>query len=419
MHNIIKETDVWNIVKETLNHVDKRLTGHGERVAYIAYKMLQFREEHTKNELYNILMVCLLHDIGAYKTEEIDRMVEFETNTIWEHSIYGYLFLDRLSPIKECAEVILYHHVNYTDYEKLPRPVSCMETALLLKLADRIDIMLENGINPTDNTQLIDSGGCAFFPGNVDWFLSADKALHIVDRLKSGEYDAELRQVIDSIHFTEEETHKYLQMLAFSIDFRSQHMVLHTITTNSISMAVAELLGFNEEEMTKIYFGSLLHDLGKVAISVDLLDKPDKLTDEETKIMRRHVEISEEILENYVHPDVCRIAARHHEKLDSSGYPRGLMGEQLSQSERIVAIADIISALIRKRSYKEAFPLSVIRQILEDLRDSNQTCPKITNLILDNFDRILEVSDIRSKEILELYQGITDEYARLLNIFKS
>ena len=60
-----------------------------------------------------VLVLCLLHDIGAYKTDEIDRMMEFESQTVWEHSIYGALYLKRLSPLSGGAEGVLYHHVGF------------------------------------------------------------------------------------------------------------------------------------------------------------------------------------------------------------------------------------------------------------------------------------------------------------------
>ena len=86
-------------VKRTLNKVDPRLVEHGERVAYIALKILEEAEGEISHEmLKNVLLVCLIHDIGAYKTEEIDCIVEFESRNVWEHSIYGSLFLKMFSP---------------------------------------------------------------------------------------------------------------------------------------------------------------------------------------------------------------------------------------------------------------------------------------------------------------------------------
>ena len=82
----IRSKNIWGIVKRTLNKVDPRLVEHGERVAYIALKILEEAEGEISHEmLKNVLLVCLIHDIGAYKTEEIDCIVEFESRNVWEH----------------------------------------------------------------------------------------------------------------------------------------------------------------------------------------------------------------------------------------------------------------------------------------------------------------------------------------------
>ena len=84
--------DLINIARRAFNLVDPRLIGHGARVSYLVFQMLKEDGTYTPSEMRNLLILAALHDIGAYKTEEIDRMVEFETKEVWNHSIYGYLF---------------------------------------------------------------------------------------------------------------------------------------------------------------------------------------------------------------------------------------------------------------------------------------------------------------------------------------
>ena len=105
-----------------------------------------------------------------------------------------------------------------------------------------------------------------------------------------------------------------------------------------------------------LYYGSLLHDIGKIVIPLSILEAPRRLTDEEMRIMKAHVVITGKILEGIMDERIVNVAYRHHEKLDGTGYPQGLRAEDLSQLERIVAVGDILSALYSKRSYKDSFP---------------------------------------------------------------
>ena len=127
------------------------------------------------------------------------------------------------------------------------------------------------------------------------------------------------------------------------------------MTTTSISYELAKRMGLKGRALSDIYFGSLLHDLGKIGIPVEILEFPGKLSPQAMRIMRTHVELTGLILGPDVEEKIRKIAMRHHEKLDGSGYPLGLTAMDLSLEERIVAVADIVSALAGTRSYKEAF----------------------------------------------------------------
>ena len=106
-----------------------------------------------------------------------------------------------------------------------------------------------------------------------------------------------------------------------------------------------------------------MHDVGKIGIPLSILEKPGKLDDEEMKVMRTHVELTEDILEGCIEPVLLQAAARHHEKLDGSGYPRGHAAE-LSMPDRIIAVADIVSARWATRSYKKAYPKEKVLELL-------------------------------------------------------
>ncbi|MEI3229848.1 MAG: HD domain-containing protein [Gordonibacter pamelaeae] len=127
------------MIQRALNCVDSRLVDHGLRVGAIMDAMLEAAGWEPARRRDACLM-ALMHDIGAYRTEEIDRLVEFESCDVWEHSFYGYLFFKELSPLAGYAEVVLYHHMPdrlFTDQDPAVRFL-----AQVLQVADRVDMLL-------------------------------------------------------------------------------------------------------------------------------------------------------------------------------------------------------------------------------------------------------------------------------------
>ncbi len=120
----------------------------------------------------------------------------------------------------------------------------------------------------------------------------------------------------------------------------------------------AHARGLRGDELKQLTMAGFLHDAGKACIPLAILDKPGKLDDIETQIMRTHPEHSREILlrESGLSRDIVEMAVHHHEKLDGTGYPDGLKGAELSDLVRLTAIADVYSALTEERAYKPALP---------------------------------------------------------------
>ncbi len=112
-------------------------------MSYIVFQMLRETGRFTKEELRNICFVAQLHDVGAYKTEEISRMLQFETKDVWDHSFYGYLFIRYFSPLKDFAPAVLLHHLNWDFLEKQSGLDPLMkDLGQLIHIADRIDVLM-------------------------------------------------------------------------------------------------------------------------------------------------------------------------------------------------------------------------------------------------------------------------------------
>ncbi|MBA4379653.1 MAG: hypothetical protein C0393_03025 [Anaerolinea sp.] len=142
-----------------------------------------------------------------------------------------------------------------------------------------------------------------------------------------------------------------------ALDLRDKETEGHSQRVTEMTMQLARLLGIGEAELVHVRRGALLHDIGKMGIPDAILLKPDKLSDEEWVIMRRHPQFAFDMLSPvaYLRP-ALDIPYCHHEKWDGSGYPRGLKSEQIPLAARIFAVVDVYDALTSDRPYRAAWP---------------------------------------------------------------
>ena len=147
--------------------------------------------------------------------------------------------------------------------------------------------------------------------------------------------------------------------LATAADSKDEITGNHVYRIQRFSEALALKMGLGEKLAVEIGYSSIMHDVGKLSIPDEILKKPGKLTAEEFTIMKTHTTHAERILPKKDFYAMARIVARsHHEKWDGSGYPDGLKGENIPLPARIVAVADAFDAMISRRQYKEAWPMS-------------------------------------------------------------
>ena len=356
--------NVIAIIQKTLNSIDDKLINHGEQVAYIMLCLLKEHGGYSKEEILRICTVSIFHDIGAYKTAERDTLLELDYSTPNDHSVYGSLFIKYFSPLGEFSNVILGHHLFVQDLANVS-VVDIPNEALLLGLCDYVSI-INLTLGHVNESYLL-SRKDRYFPEHIALFIKANKKYNFTQKLNSGSYIEELYDFLGNRLVTRDEIISYARMLTYSIDFRSEHTVRHTILVEAISFQLAKLCGFDDEKLTKIKIAAALHDIGKMSIPIEILEKPGKLTSDEFEIMKRHCIIGYNILSDLNIDDIRDIASFHHEKLDGSGYPFGLKAKDLCTEARIVAISDILSALIGSRSYKESFPKEKTISILKNM----------------------------------------------------
>jgi putative nucleotidyltransferase with HDIG domain len=408
--DFIHNDQMINIMQSTLNHVDPRLMNHGKRVSYMMFRVLKPQNRYSDRELRDIGLLAILHDIGAYKTEEIDRIVLFETTDVWEHSVYGFLFLQYFSPLRRLAPVVLYHHANCEQARGIDPALR--ELAQLLSLCDRADMFLQGGRTREDFYRHLEARrGVLFDADAIERFQAADIAFATFGA--DLEADGAFAALLESPPFTEAEIAAYIDMVIYSIEFRSNQTVIHTISVASITDTLAEFLGADAETRKRIHAAAMLHDIGKITTPTRILESNARLNDAEMALMRAHVTATESILHGHIDEDIVNMAARHHEKLNGAGYPKALRAEDLSVYDRLVAVADIFGALCYARSYKDAFPKEKVVSLMRGMSAQGLLDPELVALALERYEEIIERANAAARPIEEAYHALQKEYEEL------
>jgi HD-GYP domain-containing protein (c-di-GMP phosphodiesterase class II) len=161
----------------------------------------------------------------------------------------------------------------------------------------------------------------------------------------------------------------------------------HTERVAEVAVGLARRLGYRDEELEAIEIGALLHDIGKIGVPGQVLRKNGPLTDDEWELVKKHPLISDYILSELdLHPFVRQCARSSHERIDGTGYPEGLSGEEIPLPARIVFVADALDALTSTRPYRPARPmLAALAEIRAHA--GTQFCPKVVKALEEMWRR--------------------------------
>ena len=400
------EKSIIRVIENALNHVDIRLMNHGRRVSYLTYRLMRRLGEDDPEKLKQAALIGLLHDIGAYKTEEINDMVRFESNHAWDHAIYSYLFFKYFSPVAKSAPAILFHHANCNEISYLDPPLRRL--AQCLCVADRADILSLTGhvsgkvfsqhFHTRRGTMFDAAVLDAFFRDGWEELLEGGAGDETFLRLLYGGWDD--NAIINA----------FCRMIVFAIDFRSPQTVAHTVASTCVSEYLGTCVDLDAEEKKHLRLSAMLHDVGKIGMPPAILEKPHKLTGDEMAIMKQHVTLTRTILDGFFDECALRLATRHHERLDGSGYPHGMTADELTTGQRLVAVADIFSALTSMRSYKDAFPQEKVVAILREMAGAGLIDTTITEVAVREYDVIMAAVTAASVPILESFWALYAEY---------
>ncbi|HBL84792.1 MAG: hypothetical protein A2Y17_01625 [Clostridiales bacterium GWF2_38_85] len=392
----IKLYDFLLCISKAQDLVSHKLNNHQQMVAYLSYKLVE-QLDLSSVACQRIFMAGLVHDIGSLSSNEKLEIVEAETPNINSHAFRGAKLIDCFKPTQEISDMIRYHHIPWEN----GKGRYCKDNEIpleshILHLADRVCVKIKPAENilvqiPQVIAEIKQNAGIQFNPGAVAalemlaqkesvWLdlISKNPADTLPDVLAAESFILGINDIID-----------LSQMFSQIIDFRSKFTARHSAGVANTAKMLAELVGFSPYECKLMLVAGHLHDIGKLAISNDILEKPGKLDDSETKIMRTHTYYTYRLLEPINEFKVINEwASFHHERLDGNGYPFHLNDSYLSYGSRIMAVADVFTAITENRPYRVGMEDSKAMKVLKNMVTDKALDRNVTEILLDNFTEI-------------------------------
>ena len=349
---------------------------HGKRVAKIAREsaiLLGLPE----SRLDKLVCAGLLHDVGVSSTAAHRRLVhEAQSGDRHVHCERGYELLQPFAHLSLLANAVRYHHTPWAELPSDLDEADAVDSNLIL-LADRVDsLLLREGLaNPLMHRECICDeigtlAGRELAPELVRAFLGAAASeafwIALVPRHVKAWLDelplASWQVTIDFPRF------RHVARLVSSIvDAKSPFTAAHSLGVTQLARHLAGRMGFPEDALARVEIAGLMHDVGKLCVPDEIVEKPARLTPVEFSVMERHSFETYQILRHVPGLEtIAEWAAFHHEALNGHGYPFRHKGGRLSMEARIVAVADVFQALAQERPYRGAQPAGEISGILGD-----------------------------------------------------
>ncbi|ACF13915.1 metal dependent phosphohydrolase [Chloroherpeton thalassium ATCC 35110] len=370
---------------------------HGKRVGYMAMQCAAKLELEVldANDAFEI---GLLHDCGVSSSRVHRALVEqHDWPDSQVHCQIGYKLLKDFPPLAHMALPILYHHTYWNELSSLDLPAKTKLFANLIHLVDRVDAFsaghLGNGIllNVRHAREFIEAGrGICFSPVLVDAFMDASSTQAFwltMEERHLMNYITDLDKHYQSHHtlISLDELEQLARLFSRIIDAKSQFTVAHSIGVAHLSCYLAKLCGLSKENSKKIEAAALLHDIGKLHVPDEILEKPGPLNAQERAIIEQHSFETYEILRRISGiEDIAKWAAFHHETVSGNGYPFRAHIEELDIEARIIAVADIFQALAQDRPYREGLALKEILRIMNALVEKGNLDESLVALVNEN-----------------------------------
>lgn len=376
-------------------------TNHSKRIAFLSVFIA--RELHLHDEeVFDLASLAIMHDNGASlkilhdnlsgtAKEKLNIMESRKEHcTIGDDNLRDFPFFT--TPIN----VILYHHEKHDGsgfFGKKENEIPLF--AQIIALADSLDLKfdLRKGTQIMGNAEeFVRNHRETFFsPAVADAFLEASECARLWNGFQDSNIDLYLAESVPrfSNAMSYEEIRELTKILSRIIDAKSKYTHEHSAGLSSKMAIMADYYHIDSTTKHKLMIASDLHDLGKLIISNEILDKPGRLTGIEYDEIMRHPTITRICLENVSgFEDIAKWAGNHHERLNGTGYPNGLFAEDLDFNSRLLTALDVFQALREERPYRASMDHQKAIGVMREMVDSGDLDPQIVQDIDSVFEKL-------------------------------
>ena len=384
-------------VSDAIDLSSEALCLHQLRTTYIAWQLA--KEAVLPHEACKrVYIASLFHDIGALDPRQKVLLHNFETKDVEPHSILGAVLFSSIWLLAPAAPIVRHHHTPWSYWRARGARLEdeFVLESQLVNLADFVERSINRKQHIFHQTKRIieqvrSLSGEEFHPEVVDIFENVARCEAFwFDIVNPRIYSLLLKQ--GPLEKVEIEFDSLVRLTGFFrkiIDFRSPFTATHSAGVAATAVMLSKFLRFTEREITLIEIAANLHDLGKLAVPSEILEKPGRLTPEEFAVIKQHPYYTFVILNSIEGLEqIAEWAACHHEKLDGTGYPFHLSAGDLSLGARILAVADVFTALLEDRPYRKGLSEKEIFSIMEEMGRRNALDPVIVEALFDHYPQI-------------------------------
>jgi putative nucleotidyltransferase with HDIG domain len=377
---------------------------HGKRVGIMAAECGR-AGGLPDDEVAFLFDVGMLHDIGVSSTRIHCHLVdEFDWDGAQVHCQVGAALLKGFAPFVPMAEPVRFHHTRWEDLSRLELPPQVARLANQIYLVDRVDALAaphyaDNSVlQHTDviRDKIAGHAGSYFAPELVERFLAASRTEAFWLMLEPRSIQACLLDLLkrdDDYPASMVELKQLAGIFARIVDAKSPFTAEHSLGVARLARFLAERMGVSEENCDKLEIAGLLHDLGKLRVPDEILDKPGKLNAAERRIINTHSFETFRILRNISgFEEITLWAAWHHEEPDGSGYPFHLKGEAMPLEARILRVADIFQAMVQVRPYRVGLSAREVSAFMAELAAQGRIDAPVAATLLAVVDEAMIVA---------------------------
>ena len=367
-------------------------SNHGKRTAYISISIAKELGLNSE-ELHDVAALAMLHDNGLSEYSLHEKLATKELKNaallegVKEHCTIGESNIKNYPLLTNVKNIIKYHHERYdgTGFFRL-RGEEIPLMSQIIAIADALEKTFDLQNNNHDMQIKVcefvkDQENGSFSSRIVKAFFKVTEEKKFWMNLENSFISIELEKRIPkhSLELSFEEIHGITNVLSKIIDSKSSYTQRHSQGLSEKAAIMADFYNLEKEEKMKLIIAADLHDIGKLAVPNDVLDKPDKLSNEEFKIIMKHPEYTRLALQEIKgFEDITEWASNHHEKLNGKGYPIGMTDKELDFNSRLMTCLDIYQALTEERPYREGLSHEKAMEILKSMMDNGFIDTKIT-----------------------------------------